>query len=217
MSRYNADLANSLGILLNRTLKYGRDRIAEAHCSPKSTALEKRDRMKSVANLQACESYRQLEQMDNVSEMNLTVGHSQCVRLALRLQSAIILVEISSALEAREDQIRFEELLDAVLYHLAESLRIIAILISPVLPKAAHGIFDQLNWKMELSGKEERFSLADAEWGDCRMDMLSANRCRCSRGSKSAKAFDLTASIPRRQRVRRVRGRGLRRRNEVSR
>ena len=33
------------------------------------------------------------------------------------------------------------------------------------VPKAAHGIFDQLNWKMELSGKEERFSLADAEWG----------------------------------------------------
>jgi methionyl-tRNA synthetase len=39
------------------------------------------------------------------------------------------------------------------------------ILISPVLPKAAHGIFDQLNWKMELSGKEQRFSLADTEWG----------------------------------------------------
>ena len=34
-----------------------------------------------------------------------------------------------------------------------------------MLPKAAHGIFDQLNWKMELSGKEERFSLKDAEWG----------------------------------------------------
>jgi methionyl-tRNA synthetase len=52
-----------------------------------------------------------------------------------------------------------------VLYVLAESLRIIAILISPVLPEAGHGIFDQLNWKMELSKKEERFSLADAEWG----------------------------------------------------
>ena len=48
---------------------------------------------------------------------------------------------------------------------LVESMRIMAILISPVLPLAAHGIFDQLNWKMELSGKEERFSLADAEWG----------------------------------------------------
>ncbi len=58
-----------------------------------------------------------------------------------------------------------ERILDAVLYHLAESLRIIAILISPVMPKAAHGIFDQLNWKMELSGQDHRFSLADAEWG----------------------------------------------------
>ncbi len=36
--------------------------------------------------------------------------------------------------------------LDAVLYTLAESLRIIAILISPVLPGAATGIFAQLNW-----------------------------------------------------------------------
>jgi len=61
--------------------------------------------------------------------------------------------------------VKDQALLDDVLYDCAESLRIIAILISPVLPKAAHGIFDQLNWKMELSGKEERFSLADAEWG----------------------------------------------------
>jgi len=59
-----------------------------------------------------------------------------------------------------------KDLLDALLYYLAESLRIVAILISPVLPKAAHGIFDQLNWKMELCGKEERFSLKDVEWGD---------------------------------------------------
>jgi methionyl-tRNA synthetase len=57
--------------------------------------------------------------------------------------------------------------LRAVLYVLAETVRIIAILLSPMLPRAAHGIFDQLNWKMEpqISGKEERFSLADAEWG----------------------------------------------------
>jgi methionyl-tRNA synthetase len=54
-----------------------------------------------------------------------------------------------------------------ILYELAERLRIIAILISPVLPRAAHGIFDQLNWKMEpeLAGKEARFLLADDEWG----------------------------------------------------
>jgi methionyl-tRNA synthetase len=74
------------------------------------------------------------------------------------------LVEISAPWNLAKDK-KQQKLLDAVLYHLAESLRIIAIWISPVLPKAAHGIFDQLNWKMELSGKEERFSLADAEWG----------------------------------------------------
>src|SRR5258705_3895123 len=74
------------------------------------------------------------------------------------------LVEISAPWNLAKDK-QQEELLEAVLYHLAESLRIIAIWISPVLPQAAHGIFDQLNWKKELSGKEERFSLADAEWG----------------------------------------------------
>jgi len=55
--------------------------------------------------------------------------------------------------------------LSEVLYGCVESLRTAAVLLSPIIPKAAHGIFDQLNWKMELSGKEERFSLADAEWG----------------------------------------------------
>jgi methionyl-tRNA synthetase len=76
------------------------------------------------------------------------------------------LVEVSSPWKlAKDTSEESRRTLDAVLYTLAESLRIIAILISPVLPRAAHGIFDQLNWKMELSGKEERFSLADAEWG----------------------------------------------------
>ena len=48
--------------------------------------------------------------------------------------------------------------LDAVLYHLADSLRILAILLSPVLPQAALGIAAQLNW-------DRPFALADAKWG----------------------------------------------------
>jgi methionyl-tRNA synthetase len=74
------------------------------------------------------------------------------------------LVEISAPWNLAKDY-QQEKLLDAVLYHLAESLRVIAIWISPVLPRGAHGIFDQLNWKMKLNGKEDRFSLADVEWG----------------------------------------------------
>ena len=53
-----------------------------------------------------------------------------------------------------------------MLYTLAETLRRLAILISPVLPKAAHGIFDQLNWKTGLAGQEQRFSLAEANADD---------------------------------------------------
>jgi len=65
-----------------------------------------------------------------------------------------------------KDRAKINEL-NSVLYTLCESLRVIAILISSILPRAAHGIFDQLNWKMEpeLAGKEERFSLDGAEWG----------------------------------------------------
>ena len=58
-----------------------------------------------------------------------------------------------------------KEKLEALLYHLAESLRLFAILISPVLPQAAQGMFDQLKWQPELSGKTERFRLDAAVWG----------------------------------------------------
>jgi methionyl-tRNA synthetase len=72
-------------------------------------------------------------------------------------------IEVSAPWKlAKEDN---NEAIDSLLYGLMESLRIIAILIPPVLPKAAHGIFDQLNWKMELGGKEERFRLEDATRG----------------------------------------------------
>jgi len=74
------------------------------------------------------------------------------------------LVEISAPWKLAKDEDQ-RELLDAVLYLLTESLRLVAILISPVLPNAAHRIFDQLNWKMDLSGKEDRFSLTDTGWG----------------------------------------------------
>jgi methionyl-tRNA synthetase len=45
-----------------------------------------------------------------------------------------------------------------VLYHLAESIRVVAILLEPVLPDAARGIFSQLQITLEPR-------LADAVWG----------------------------------------------------
>ncbi len=154
IERYNADLANSLGNLLNRTLnmiyryrdgKVKRGKGWEQHpIVPSRLTLS--DLTPITNSLLECQPGEALQ-----SSWGIIWGCNQ-------------FVEASSPWTLAKDPQK-EHQLDTVLYHFADMLRIIAILISPVLPKAAHGIFDQLNWKMELSGKEERFSLADAEWG----------------------------------------------------
>ena len=145
---YNTDLANSLGNLLNRALNMThRYRDGLLITSKEGGLFARADYF--VNAFKFCMSKFSVDAaiektISLATEANQFIERTAPWRLAKQNESAA---------------------LDSALYHLADSLRIIAILISPVLPKAAHGIFDQLNWKMELSGKEERFSLSDAEWG----------------------------------------------------
>jgi methionyl-tRNA synthetase len=206
VERYNADLANSLGNLLNRTLnmtaRYEKDgqvysgweleedakladwvkgtfafsrglAYTQIRRDDELLALLKKylgyeqlpdespwdlfsvlEHMAMVSN--AVNAYsREFEEFDVQSAAQVTLQVvASCNRLVERTSPWVLVKRAGSA-----------RILSAILYAFVESLRIIAILISPVLPLAAHGIFDQLNWKMDLSGKEERFSLADAEWG----------------------------------------------------
>ena len=179
VERYNSDLANSLGNLLNRTLNMSeRYRGGLLRTDPEyKKHLEMFMRLEqlptdSKGQLKNPEYLPLLDHAASVinglsgfaREMNQFAVDSA---LDVSIQTAArcnILIERTSPWQLAKQKESSRQL-DAVLSHLAESLRIIAILISPVLPKAAHGIFDQLNWKMELSGKEERFALADAEWG----------------------------------------------------
>jgi methionyl-tRNA synthetase len=146
--RHDSDLANNIGNLLNRTLN-----MAEKYVDRKLARMIDRglrDRAQYFVSV-----YEPL-----MNSHDISMAFDQALNLAGEANQHVEQTAPWKLAKQRENQA-----LDAVLYHLAESLRIIAILISPVLPKAAHGIFDQLNWKMELSGKEERFSLADAGWG----------------------------------------------------
>jgi methionyl-tRNA synthetase len=166
--RYNTNLANDLGNLLNRTLA-----MIERYRARKVTQvqLEVLGLRPFVISVYA-EIHSYKESMDGGApkypslEPLQTEGVVQAVRvIAFHCNRFIDDVAPWKLAKSKSDENALR--LDAVLYGLADVLRIIAILISPVLPKAAHGIFDQLNWKMEpqLSGKEERFSLKDARWG----------------------------------------------------
>jgi methionyl-tRNA synthetase len=161
IERYNADLANSLGNLLNRSLnmtqqffdgrlkRFESDKIFRSPDDDERVPFFKRP-IQFVDNYAGASN----DHLINTSLGEISMWFNQCNGY----------VDLASPWK-RIKEAEAKEAVELTMYTLVESLRIIAILISPVLPRASHGIFDQLNWKMELSGKEERFSLADAEWG----------------------------------------------------
>ncbi len=146
---YNRDLANNLGNLLARTLtmirKYRQGRVHWP--SPNFPP-----------------PYKCLGWGNYIKMMDEFAVH-QCIFAALSAATPLNqYIEEHKPWELTKDSNESDRL-EAVLYYTADSLRISAILLSPVLPKAAHEIFDQLNWKMDLAGKSERFRFEEAEWG----------------------------------------------------
>jgi methionyl-tRNA synthetase len=166
-------LANNFGNLLNRTLnmiqKYRDGRLTPSIDFRKRVAIHEKGleaesiETNAVANQASVAGRQVILYRDNFDLFAANYALHNAIEIAVCGNS---LVEVSSPWKLAKDMSNESQCtLDAVLYALVESLRIIAILISPVLPKAAHGIFDQLNWKMESSGKEDRFRLDDAKWG----------------------------------------------------
>jgi methionyl-tRNA synthetase len=152
--RYNTDLGNSLGNLLNRTLN-----MVHRYRNGRLSAF---DKVEFGDNSSFAELIKSIVEQYSAAfvcrSVNEALEHAIHLAKMCNLQ-----IEVSAPWKLAKEESK--ERLDSLLYGLVESLRITGILISPVMPRAAHGIFEQLNWKMELSGKEERFSLTDAEWG----------------------------------------------------
>jgi methionyl-tRNA synthetase len=183
VQRYNVDLANSLGNLLNRSLnmaqKYrsGRLKLATWDTPPiRHLHLFVAKVLVIVYNrclvgpswpggypIQSALNFvfgrldddepisTDPELNARVEEMIRETGQNAAIPQCNRL------IDLTEPWKLAKDPAQAEHL-DAVLYHLAESLRIIAILISPVLPKAAAGIFAQLNWDGPMT-------LDEAVWG----------------------------------------------------
>jgi methionyl-tRNA synthetase len=162
LERYHNELGNKIGNLANRSLsmatKYSGASLRKPPAAKLSQLCGDLGRVYETCMNEAEIGGAQIFEKDKEGK---PVGALGAVLRLAEEGNAFVEAEKPWRLEkeGKTDQ------LGVVLYELAEVVRIVAILISPMVPKAAHGIFDQLNWKMELSGKEERFSLTDAEWG----------------------------------------------------
>jgi methionyl-tRNA synthetase len=143
IQRYNVDLANSVGNLLNRTLnmaaKYREGKLSR--CLEEEFSLVTRARYAASAYARSLDEYQ------------VSTAIEAALGLAGEANQFVEQTKPWALAKAGE-----EKALGDVLYLLAESLRIIAILLSPVLPNAARGIWDQLG----VSGE---FSLDAAAWG----------------------------------------------------
>lgn len=160
LQMYNIDLANTLGNLLNRTLN-----MAQMYRGGviKKTAKDRTFPNASGAAVAFGESVEALVPLyrDAMGTHQVDAALGKAMEIGILANG---LIEVTAPFKLAKDPAQ-AELLDAVLYTLAESLRIIAILVSPAIPKSAHEIFNQLGWKTAGAGNESRFNLADAQWG----------------------------------------------------
>jgi methionyl-tRNA synthetase len=143
ISRYNADLANSLGNLLNRTLN-----MVQRYRNGVVTH-------KGGDSPLAAQSRNLVQAFDRA--MTAFEIHTAIAYLGEFVTACNTYIEMTSPWKLAKDPERADTL-DHTLYALAEALRIIATLVYPVLPKASGEIFYQLNCPPASK-------LAEAGWG----------------------------------------------------
>ena len=145
IQRINADLANDLGNLLHRTLNM-------INKFQKGSLLEPNEDTVSLKNeaLDTVKGYRAL--MDNLQI-------SDAVKLVWKfITRCNKYIDETAPWKLAKDETQ-KQALTNVLYNLAESLRIIAILISPFMPTTSRRIFEQL----QIAQDFDKMQFADAE------------------------------------------------------
>lgn len=132
--RYNSDLANTLGNLVNRTVAMSNKYFDGQVMAP--TAQEPLDEQLKDAALVAVENVDKLLSKYRVSDALEAI-------LSLARRSNKYIDETAPWVLAKDEDKK--ERLGTVLYNLLESIRFIAILVSPFMPETAEKIFKQIN------------------------------------------------------------------------
>ncbi len=136
---YNADLANTIGNLLNRTLN-----MAQRYCGEKLS----RGGQESSLELEVlARDYADLAEDVWMSGTMMTTA-----KIAYRANQLI-----EERAPWKMMKVGKDKEVSHLLYNVAEALRVIAILLSPMVPNGAHGIFDELYWTLDVSGREGGF------------------------------------------------------------
>lgn len=132
--RYNSDLANTLGNLVNRTVAMSNKYFDGEIMQPTATEPVD-DELKTVA----------LNTVKNVDKLLNEYRMSDAIDAVISLarRSNKYIDETAPWVLAKDEANK--ERLGTVLYNLLESIRYIAILISPFMPETAEKIFEQIN------------------------------------------------------------------------
>ncbi len=142
ISRYNADLANDLGNLVNRTINMAQ-RYRSGRLQKAKVADPDLERLETIAQ-SMIEKYRQaFEQFQ---------PHAALEAVWELVAAANALVEKKAPWKLAKDPAA-SDLLDSVLYTLAESARLLTQCMSPIIPGASSSILRQLNATIETGFK----------------------------------------------------------------